>query len=189
MEPTHVSQHPSLEIGRLRIPGPVVPSVLIILSFVVPRQMRMRLLTAIITPLELSATTLTSATRLPASILGPQTRKCIKCASIAMASMALKGAGWILSSLIYSCFRWRWLFLEQISRPPALTVFSYAGGMLFFPVLALIKVTTLLQAEGPFASAYIFLQNEVKHCLVAMWWVSCTHLLLWLVLEMNIYLD
>jgi hypothetical protein len=147
----------------------------------------MRLLTALNTPLELLATALTSATRLPTSIMGLRTRRCIKCVSVAMASMVLNGAGWILSSLIYSCFRWRWFFLGQDSRPPALTVFSYAGGMLFFPILALIKVITLLQAEGPFGSAWIFLQNESKDCLVATWWISCTYLLLWLVLEMDLY--
>jgi hypothetical protein len=186
MEPTHIPQHPSLEIGRLRIPGPVVPSMLIFLPFVLPRRIRMRLLN---TPLELLATALTSATRHPASILGPQTRTVIKCASVAIASMILQGAGWILSSFIYSCFRWRWFFLGQNSRPPALKVFSYfGGGILFFLVLALKKIITLLQAGGPFGSAYIFLQKELKDCLASTWWVSCIYLSLWLVLEINCYL-
>jgi hypothetical protein len=186
MEPTHIPQHPSLEIGQLRIPGPVIPSILIVLPFVLPRRIRMRLLN---TPLESLATALTSATRHPTSILGPQTQKLIKCASVAIASMILQGTGWILSSFIYSCFRWRWFFLEQDSRPPALTVFSYAGGgILFFLVLALKKIITLLQAEGPFGSAYIFLRKELKDCLASTWWVSCIYLLLWLALEMCLYL-
>lgn len=184
MDPTHVPQHPSLEIGRLRIPGPVVPSILIVLPFVLPWRIRMHLLN---TPLESLATALTSATRHPTSMLGPWTRKLIKCASVAIISMILQGAGWILSSFIYSCFRWRWLYLGQDSRPPALTVFSYAGGaMPFFSVLALKKIITLLQARGPFGSAYMFLQHELKDCLATTWWVSCTYLLLWLVLEMNL---
>jgi hypothetical protein len=189
MQPTQVPQHPFLEIGRLRMPGPVVPSVLVVLPFVLPRRIQMRLLTALNTPLESLATTLTSATRLPTSMMGPRIRVCIKCVSVTITSMILQCAGWILSSLIFSCFRWRWFFLGQDSRSPALTVFSSAGGALFFPVLALIKLIRLLQARGPIGDAYVFVQKELQDCLVAMWWISCTYLSLWLGLEMNLCLS
>jgi hypothetical protein len=113
-------------------------------------------------------------------MVGFQLGSCTRCAQAAVAMLTLQGAGWILSSFIWSCFPWRWLFNKQVSRNPSWTVFSFLAGFLFFPILALIK---FLQARGPVADLGVFVHNQLIDCLAATWWTSCIYLLLWSICE------
>lgn len=104
------------------------------------------------------------------------------CAHAAMAMQTLLVAGWILSSYLWSCFRWRWLFLEQASRAPAWTVFSFLGGTQFFTAWVLVKRS---HAREPTGDLRIFAQRQLVDCLEATWWTSCFDLLLWSICELG----
>ncbi|KAF2848081.1 hypothetical protein T440DRAFT_470430 [Plenodomus tracheiphilus IPT5] len=104
-----------------------------------------------------------------------------ECTSAAVAMQTSLGVGWILSSFIWSCFRWRWLFLEQVSRTPSWTAFSFLGGTQFFVAWMLVK---WWYARDPTGDVGVFTQRQLRHCLEATWWTSCFYLLLWLICEL-----
>lgn len=106
----------------------------------------------------------------------------MQCAQVAISVINLQAAGWIVSSFLWSCLRWRWLFSGQNSRDPALTVFSLAGGSLFFAIHAVCK---LLRNRAPIADPAIFVRNSLSDCFHAIQWTNCIYLGLWLLCELS----
>ena len=95
----------------------------------------------------------------------------------------LLAAGWIMSSFISTCFRWRWLFYGEASRAPAWTKFSFFGGWLFVHFHTLVgwpERREPVSRVGPFTRRYL------KHCLVATWWTNACYVVLWLVCEVYV---
>jgi hypothetical protein len=113
-------------------------------------------------------------------IAGSQTGRWIRCSQMAVAVISVQAAGWILSSFLWACFPWRWLFNRQASRNPSWTMFSFFGGALFFPVLAVIK---LVQVGEPVGDLGVLTHKQVSDCVAATWWTSCIYLLLWAICE------
>jgi hypothetical protein len=112
----------------------------------------------------------------------PQTLHHIQCAQAATATLTLAGAGWIVSSFLWSCFPWRRLFSGELSRAPSWTAFSFAGGALFFPVFAVVKMWRLQDREAT-VDLGVFVQRQVGDCVVAVWWVNGLYVVLWMGLE------
>jgi len=92
----------------------------------------------------------------------------------------LLATGWIISSFIFTCFRWRWLLYGEASRAPAWSKFSFLGGWLFVHFHTLVSCPERREPVprlGPFTRRYL------KHCLAATWWTNAFYVALWLVCE------
>lgn len=105
----------------------------------------------------------------------------MRCATVGVSVINLEAAGWIVSSFLWSCLRWRWLFFGESSRNPALTMFSLAAGALFFAIHALGK---LLRNRAPIADPAMFVRNSLNDCLHAIQCTNCIYLGLWLLCEL-----
>jgi hypothetical protein len=105
---------------------------------------------------------------------------CIECAQISVAAQSLLISGWVMSSFVWSCFRWRWLFSRQASRAPAWSAASFLAGTQFFTAFALVKWARTREAT---ADVSVFMQWQLDDCLVATWWTSFLFTSLWLVSE------
>jgi hypothetical protein len=105
---------------------------------------------------------------------------CIECAQISVAAQSLLISGWVMSSFVWSCFRWRWLFSRQASRAPAWSAASFLAGTQFFTAFALVKWARTREAT---ADVSVFMQRQLNDCLVATWWTSFLFTSLWLISE------
>jgi hypothetical protein len=105
---------------------------------------------------------------------------CIECAQISVAAQSLLISGWVMSSFVWSCFRWRWLFSRQASRAPVWSAASFLAGTQFFTAFALVKWARTREAT---ADVSVFMQWQLDDCLVATWWTSFLFTSLWLVSE------
>jgi hypothetical protein len=101
---------------------------------------------------------------------GLRRHQCARCGQAAISLLMLLGAGWVVSSFLWSCFRWRWLFLGKESRAPSWTEFSFAGGITYFSIVAVLK--TLRRREA-MADLEIFVRNQLEDCLEWTWWTVC----------------
>jgi hypothetical protein len=114
------------------------------------------------------------------SVQPTNSRHCIECAQISVAAQSLLISGWVMSSFVWSCFRWRWLFSRQASRAPAWSAASFLAGTQFFTAFALVKWARTREAT---ADVSVFMQWQLDDCLVATWWTSFLFTSLWLVSE------
>jgi hypothetical protein len=105
---------------------------------------------------------------------------CMKCVQVAVLVQTLLIAGWTMSSFVWSCFRWRWLFSGQESKAPAWTVSSFFAGIQFFAAFTIVK---WWRARDATADLGVFMQWQLDDCLVATWWTSFLFVLLWLLSE------
>jgi hypothetical protein len=110
-------------------------------------------------------------------------RQCIRCDQAPVSRITLMIAGLLLSSFSWSCSRWWWLISRQASGPPSWTAFSFLGGGLFFiPILLLVEYINLTQVrQGD------LMQRQLNSCFTAVWFTSCVQLVVWMVLEILIY--
>jgi hypothetical protein len=101
----------------------------------------------------------------------------------AAATLTQLGAGWMLTSFLWSCFRWRWLFNGQASRPPTWTGFSlFSGYMFFFPVFVLVKWMRI--PDEPTVDMNVVMRRQLANCLEAIWSTTCLYLFLWFISEL-----
>lgn len=107
--------------------------------------------------------------------------QCLKCIQAPFAVFTVAGAGWIISSFVFSCFPWRRLFNEEASRAPSWTGLSFAGGVVFLPLFSIVKFMRVrIIGREPAADLGAFVQYQLGDCVAATWWVSVAYILLWL---------
>jgi hypothetical protein len=107
-----------------------------------------------------------------------------RCAGFPVARFTLLGAGWIISSFLFTCLWWCWLFADEPSEGAVWIAVSYIAAFFsFMPILLLIQYLQLMQDRPRAASLEDFLQRQITDCFAALWWNTCIYLLLWMVLE------
>lgn len=106
--------------------------------------------------------------------------QCVRCTQAAMASFTILGAGVLSCSLLWSCFRWRWLLRRKLPINPAWNAFSLAGGFLYCPMLLLIKFS---RRGEPSANISAFVQRQLIDALVGMQGAALVYLSIWVACE------
>jgi hypothetical protein len=107
-----------------------------------------------------------------------------RCAEFPVARFTLLGAGWIISSFLFTCLWWCWLFAGEPSEGAVwIAVSCIAAFFSFVPILVLIQYLQLMQDRPRAVSLEEFLQRQITDCFAALWWNTCIYLLLWVILE------